>query len=346
MGNLEIEKFNNEIDKEIKELEIEANNGLDPTLVQQRINGIIEKYWDSYDPSDELDKYHKEMDESFYVKHELRWGKSINLLEILRLQSIKFGQNLIEEYNQTALDNDDKVFLTLKELHGRACLVTAEIIVLLRNGFPDGAMARWRTLYEILIISDFIKTHGKETAQRYLDFEQIDEYLSLNLYQKNAEKLNKKPLTVEEVANIEKNIQPLSEKYGNLIHNSYGWAAHDLNLSNKKRVNFRAIAEKSDYSHYLPYYSWASYPIHPSSRSLKLVLGQPQYQKRVILVGPSDAAGMAEPGMWTGITLQQINTNLLSIHTTHSRLIQIEMLHFLQEKAKKEFYAASLTPVP
>jgi hypothetical protein len=192
MNDSEIEKFNNEINDYIQRLGSEIKNGLSDIELQDRINSIIEKY-SSFCSKDESEKiietasnklqnHHEEMDD-FYVKLETRWGKPIDLLEIFWLLSIEYGQKFTDEYHTAASENSDLVFLTMKMLHGRACLITGEIVTLLRNGFPDGAMARWRTLYEILVISDFIKKNGNDTAQRYLEFEKIEEYQGLEDYQ-------------------------------------------------------------------------------------------------------------------------------------------------------------------
>jgi hypothetical protein len=148
------QEFNLKLANEIKELEIEIENGSKSTELQERINRIIEEYSDycSKNESDQIieqasekvRKNHEQM-EIFYSFLDARWGKSINLLEIFWILSIDTGQKYNEENFKTASDNQDLVFLTLKMLHGRACLVTGEIVTLLRNGYPDGAIARWRT---------------------------------------------------------------------------------------------------------------------------------------------------------------------------------------------------------
>jgi len=354
MHDSEIENFNNEINDEIQKLESDIKNGLSDIELQDRINSIIEKYSNfcSKDESEKifenvsekLRKHHEEMDD-FYVKLETRWGKPIDLLEIFWLLSIDYGQKFTDEYQKIASDNSDVVFLTLKMLHGRACLVTGEIVTLLRNGYPDAAMARWRTLYEILIISDFIKKHGNDMARRYLEFEKIEEYQGLEDYQKNAKKLNKEVLSDEELVTVERQIQPFKQKYGKLIRNRFGWA-YDLKISKDQNPTFKKIAQQSDYSHYYPYYTWASYPIHSGPKALTVVLGQPKNKPKVILAGPSDAAGIAEPGMMTGITFLQINVNFLLHSVMLPRLIQVKTLGKLEKEIKDNFYLASLNPIP
>ena len=87
-------------------------------------------------------------------------------------------------------------------------------------------------------------------------------------------------------------------------------------------------------------------PGHSGPRGLTFVLGQAKNQKRVILAGPSDAAGMAETGMMTGISFHQINVNLLSIMVTLPRLIEVKTMGYLEKKLRYMFYSASWNPVP
>ena len=49
-------------------------------------------------------------------------------------------------------------------IHARALRTTTAIIILLENGLADDAYARWRTLYELSIISAFISEHGQDAA--------------------------------------------------------------------------------------------------------------------------------------------------------------------------------------
>jgi len=52
-------------------------------------------------------------------------------------------------------------------IHCRACQIALEILCLLKNGFADGAFARCRTLWELVIYSNFINTYGESVAQAY-----------------------------------------------------------------------------------------------------------------------------------------------------------------------------------
>lgn len=355
MNESKIELFNKEINEEIRILDLDIKNGIDKAEIETRVSSIITKYANTSSEilsdeiikkaSDKVNAIHEEMAD-FFPKHEQRWGKAIDLLEIFWRLSIENGQTFSDEYYEIASKKGDLVFFTLKQLHGQACRVTAEIVTLLRNGYPDGAMARWCTLYEILVISDFIKKHGNETARRFLEFEEIEGYQAIGDYQKNAKKLKKQPFSEKELLDIEDRIRPLKEKYKERFYDRYGWTMPDLKLKGNQKPSFKKMVDQSGYSHYYPYYTWASYPIHSSPKSLTVVLGQPEYNKKGILAGPSDASGMAEPGMMTGITFLQINVNFLGLSKALPQLIKMKTMGGLEKRIVKDFFEAHQNPIP
>jgi hypothetical protein len=62
----------------------------------------------------------------------------------------------------------------IRRIYGRGCHLAAEICHLLRGGYADGAEARWRTLYELEVISKFICIAGDDTAERYLYYPSVE----------------------------------------------------------------------------------------------------------------------------------------------------------------------------
>lgn len=57
----------------------------------------------------------------------------------------------------------------LEELHKRASQQYLEILTLIKNGFPDGAFARWRSMYELSVISSFIHKYGEPVAAKFIE---------------------------------------------------------------------------------------------------------------------------------------------------------------------------------
>lgn len=58
--------------------------------------------------------------------------------------------------------------ILLKIFNGIAIRIATEILCLLENGYPFGAVARWRSLYEIWIISEYIACHDNQMALKFI----------------------------------------------------------------------------------------------------------------------------------------------------------------------------------
>jgi|GEM_PF-2777556 len=142
---------------------------------------------------------------------------------------------------------DDLKYLrtALWYLHGRACLVSTEILCLLENGYADGAHARWRTLYEMATIASFItnptlKGHGEDIAERY--------YLYKNVIDlKTLKAIGSKRDIIDE---LESKVEALKERFGRSYVRKNGWASHALNDPDNPKFN-RSFSEIERHSAYV-----------------------------------------------------------------------------------------------
>ena len=121
------------------------------------------------------------------------------------------------------------VFDVLTRLHARACQIAFEVLVLLKNGFADGAHARWRSLHEVTVVASFIKTHGDEVAERYLLHDNIELYKAAELHQKHYAILGEEPIPDDEYNSIKVIRDELIDCFGTPYKNNYGWASSVLN---------------------------------------------------------------------------------------------------------------------
>jgi hypothetical protein len=64
-------------------------------------------------------------------------------------------------------ENDELISVFMRQ-HAHACRVSGEIIHLLEGGYPDAALARWRTLFEMVVTCLVIKKYGREAAIDYI----------------------------------------------------------------------------------------------------------------------------------------------------------------------------------
>src|SRR2546427_402558 len=73
----------------------------------------------------------------------------------------------------------------IHQLYGRACRTMSEIERLLSGGYADGALARWRTLHEIYIISEIISSGNDDLAERYLAHEIVENRRAHKVYEES-----------------------------------------------------------------------------------------------------------------------------------------------------------------
>jgi len=269
-------------------------------LAEDKLNTMyyeVPQYF--YEQCDGHEKVAKNVDEI--------WGHALDLFELLIVTIQEISTNLdvtkLNDYN----DNKD-LYDVFRRLQGRSCLIGYEILTLLRSGFADGAYARFRTLYETVIIGNFISDNGNEAATRYLDFSTVNDFKEAKLFNKYASALNEGAISQEEIVKLEQRKQQLIEKHGeDFAKGDYGWASSFLN---KKSVAFWEIEKKVDFSYMRPYYKSASNNIHTGSSSLYSHIALPSEDNNSILTGAS-GYGIDVPCRLAPYYLTMMTGNLL-----------------------------------
>ena len=252
-----------------------------------------------------------------------RWKKPFDLLDFFIIQSTEIGRLYNEKNREKAAKEQNFIFESLIQLHGWACCVAKEIMVLMKSGYADGANARWRTLNEIAVICFFIKKHGNEVGERYLSYQYIESCKEMREYQKYAKYLRYIPFSKQEIENLKKVREKLIQKFGKNFTSNNGWASDVLN---KKSPKFLDLAEDINLGHLYPFFKMASNAIHAtSSKSLYFKLGCPE--GKIIQAGPSNF-GMADPGQNTAISLLHINVALLTLKPDLKDLVTIKSMFY------------------
>jgi len=261
-----------------------------------------------------------------------RWKKPFDLLEFFISQSIEIGRQYNKKNRETAVKEQNFVFESLIQLHGWACLVAQEIMVLMKSGYADGANARWRTLNEIAVICFFIKKHGNDVGERYLSYQYIESCKAMREYQKYAERLGYVPFSKLKIENLKKIRENLIKKFGKNFTKNNGWAADVLN---KESPKFFDLAEDIELEHLYPFFKMASNAIHAtSSNALYFKLGSPE--GKIIQVGPSNF-GMADPGQNTAISLNLVNVALLTLKPELDDLVQLNSMSCQLDEIRAAF---------
>ena len=283
-------------------------------------------------------KYHRKNINAFNKSLEKVWGNPIDLLEMFYYIASEAGDAFNNQFRSIAAKEKDFVFDVLTRLHARSCQISAEIISLLKNGFADGAHARWRTLHEIAVTAYFVVSHGNETAERYICHEAIESYKAAIKYQEYCEVLGYQKLTEEELSEIKEKYDYFVKKYGISFKNSYGWASVAIGKDNP---SFADIEDDVGLEYMRPYYKMASHNVHANPKGVFFKLGLIPESGDVLLTGPSNL-GLADPGHCTANSLLKITTNLLTFKPNLDRLVICNILISLEKEIGEAFLHVEL----
>lgn len=281
----------------------------------------------------EFDKSNK----NFINNNYKIWNTGLELLESFIIQCTELGELFNITFGEKL--HNDPVYHILIRQHARACQIANEILILLKNGFPDGADARTRTLHEIATISLFILNNGKDCAQRFIDHQHIESRKIALKHAEYAQRIKSDGPTQEELDKLNRIYNSLINKYGKSFNGVYGWAIKALGFDKAKgNCNFSQIEKKVQLDHYRPYYGISSQTIHSSYKGIdyKVRLGTQSMNHDVILAGRS-SSGFTLPASSTSLSLLRITLFLLQIESNLDCVIYIKILTEFEKEIGETF---------
>lgn len=264
-----------------------------------------------------------------------RWGRALRWLEYLGHLAFEVGAEAAATRRPGLRGDEYQKVMT--HLHARGCQVFREVVLLLRNGYADGANARWRTLHELAVTALFIQQHGDDTAKRFLEHAQVENHKAALEYAKWQQRLGVEPLDQEMIREFETERDRLLAQYGNVFDTPHGWAAGALNRND--RFSIEALEVAIDLSHLRPYYRQASYGVHAAPKAALFCLGNPDPESPFHLAGASNA-GLADPGQSAAISMVQLTIPLLTDEPTLESLTTAKLLDRVMNRAIHEFLTA------
>lgn len=274
----------------------------------------------------------------FVRRNEARWRQGFDFLEMHIEIAMELGEEFNADHRPEAAAESDYVFEVLTRIHARACLVAREIVTLLRNGFADGAHARWRTLHELAVTAKFISKHGQKAAYRYLSYEHVEKYKRALNYQEHCAALEREPLTADEINDLKLGYESVCEQFGKDEFTApYGWAAEFLTTRYPK---FPDLEKDSELDYLNPYYKMANSWVHATPRGLSFQLSLSEAKQPVLLTGPSNG-GLVDPAQCTAASLLQVTRALLSHKPTLDAVVTIEILQAVARQVGDAFVQGS-----
>ncbi|MDM0468586.1 DUF5677 domain-containing protein [Clostridium perfringens] len=94
------------------------------------------------------------------------WGDAYTVLDIFNIELYNYNNTF-----KNILNIDSKFDEFISKSLDRNLRIFNEILVLLKNGFPEGALARWRSLYENIIIMVYMmrQEDKEEITEKYIN---------------------------------------------------------------------------------------------------------------------------------------------------------------------------------
>lgn len=117
-------------------------------------------------------------EQEFLARQEQKWYRAFVASEALYLMTLETAESYskhVESLTKEEVSCKYWAYIAMKNIHGRALQEYLEIITLMKNGFADGAYARWRSMYELTIIASFILQYGENVAKKYYEASETDD---------------------------------------------------------------------------------------------------------------------------------------------------------------------------
>ncbi len=167
---------------------------------------------------------------------EHMWGGAINTLDFLR--------QIVYEWSYAAFESKSGPYanpntaIALNRIVARANETVGEIVVLVKSGYADGALARWRSLHEISVIAIFLAKHSDRCAEMYLAHHKIEELRLLEIDKESGTASARTSSQMNYLRQLRSKKIAMVNKYGVAFANDYGWASVELG---RAKTNFREI---------------------------------------------------------------------------------------------------------
>lgn len=268
----------------------------------------------------------------FHKRLKRTWKHPLSSLNMLLTVVQEFGSNMNERLRDG--ESVSHVVEVQTRLHARACQVGSEVAALLRTGFADGAVARWRTLHEIAVIALFISEHDESLAERYLLHEAVEMHRAAGEYQQYCDQLGCEPFSPAELQEMRDVYSSVVARFGSQFREPYGWAAEHLG---KKRPKFADIERSVEIDHLRPYYRMASHNVHANPKGVLFKLGLID-QRELLLAGPSNL-GLADAGQNTAVSLCQVSSALGQLDVTLDSVVLLRLMLALCHEVGESFVA-------
>ena len=241
--------------------------------------------------------------DDFIKRNRERWSLGFQKLHALRETSIQAGMNFQKQFLEYHQYQTDELLGVLMRQHAHACRLSGEIIHLLEGGYPDAAVARWRTLYEMVVTCLLIKQYGRNAAIDYIKHGVVKNAEGINEHRRTANEMGATTFSQEEIDFANNQKQQITKGDA-----SWHWARKYAGVSKIEKLREHVGLDKWSHN-----YKLASRNIHADYFEMGSLYAMSEAKNDMLLVGQSNS-GLTEPAHFTAISLAQITSIFLTVY--------------------------------
>lgn len=274
---------------------------------------------------------HEESRAAFAETVQLIWGDALDKLDMLIAAADSVGGHAIAVARSSRSKKRVALIVALDRLHVRGIQVATEVLTLVREGFADAALSRWRTLHEISVVAMVLGEHGEDLAVRYLDHDVVEAQRAAEVFQRCHPKEAAKRKSIAKLRQTKAEYDAVVAHFGQAFRSPYGWAAMHLS---KEKPTFQHLEDAADQAQMRLQYKVASYGVHAGTKGLTSSIAD------VFGEGPPGAAsigGLHEAGIETAYSLVRLTGPLLGLKWSVDNLAGLKALIKLRDSAAKAF---------
>lgn len=261
----------------------------------------------------------------FEERNFSRWKPAFDHLEMIWHIAQELGEAHGREVKERNGKDNNAVMAALAHIFPKSLSVVQEIICLLKGGFPDGAISRWRSLHEFSVTAMYVTKNGEKAALEYLLSLHFSARRAARQMNEHAERAELSKFTAAEMRDFDARCVEAESILGRVIEKDKDGEWPKITIHHP---TFASVEKSVNMEHWRPWYKWASSYIHANHRPVQDSLGLTETSISINLVGASNS-GFVDPFQLTALTLAQLVETFLKHSINLDRIIHIEVFHDL-----------------
>lgn len=290
-------------------------------------------------------RHRKRERKAFEARLQNTWGNGLDQLETLIHLAEDIGFEFATRYLVEEAERNP-TFHALQRIQGRACQIATEVLVLLESGLAGGALARWRSLHEFVVVSQFLFEAPPDTAERYLIHPSAHRWRLVRDLRSYAEVVGEPMKSDQELLDAIRDRDELRLTWGPCFDSDYGWALQALGICPQRhrdtrecRATFADLRRRTKMEQWSLYYRMASEGTHAGPRAL---LYDPGNADDDLLLAPATSEeGLEETAYQTASALIDVTNALVRQRPTLIWLAGIDAMDMWAREARASLYGSA-----